>query len=233
MTRSLSSVLIAACETMLTLAIFPMRFEADPEGARILTVMRSDDLVERSVGPYSPQNLPPECLRLIDLILLRWSMRPERPDFTVAGGGRWPELCMDLPDSGVQVWFVVPEAAPPGYQPPAQDVGVASDVRLTLQFLVRSIAATGKDLPMAVSLHYPPDPDFEARRARMPAEIADLIPPVIPTVELDRRHCRRRQRKAHDEAVRAIAYKGQKIESPDGSGFSTRIGLARLRTAHG
>jgi len=217
MPSALAAVLTAACETMATLGIFPLRFDADRQGARILAVMRSNLLAERSIGPYSRENLPPEGLALAEMVSWRWYMKRERPGITIELGGMWPQVIVLLPDSGVEVLYVVPEEAPPGYQPEPGDVTAEIDLKLALEVVSRSVDIAEADLPITVTLTCPPDPD--------PGGIL----PVIPTLELDRRDCSARQRVAHNEALRVAAYSGQEFQTVGRTGISTRLGCVRIR----
>lgn len=217
---ALSAVLTAASATMTTLAIFPVRLDADPGGVRILAVMPDSALTRRSVGPYRRDDPPPEALHLVNAIATRWSGRPERPGLTVGMAGPWPELALSLPDSGVRVEYVVPEAAPPGWRPGPGQVTAEIDVAMALEVVARSLDATGEDLPVRVSLDHPADPGYGTD----PASVL----PVVPTVVLDRRRCTEQQRHAHNDALRATAYADQRVETPGGTAVSTWIGSARI-----
>lgn len=235
MTREagLAATIEAACETMTSLAIYPLAFEADDTGARILSAMGEDALRTRSRGPYAPDNMPPEAVATIERIAFRWSFNPEKPDFTVEGGGQWPRLVMELPASRVWIRFVVPEDAPPIYQPAPNNIGPGSDIKMALGFVAKTLDAAGSALgaepPMVVRLTFPDNPKYEAEMARLPAEWHHILMPVVPTIELDRRRCSRAQLAAHDEAIRSIAYSDQKIERLGRDGFTTRIASVCVR----
>jgi hypothetical protein len=218
---ALSAVLTAACDTMTTLGIFPVRFEADAAGARLLAEMPESALRERSTGPYSRENLPPEAVHMVQLVSLRWSSRPERPDLTVGMAGPWPELSLSLPDSRVRVEYVVPEAAPPGWRPERGDATAEIDIKIALEVVARSLGGVGEELPVRVSLDYPPDPGYGAD----PWSVL----PVVPTVVLDRRRCTPQQRAAHNAALRASVYADQPFDSWGASAFRTRVGSAAVQ----
>ncbi len=235
-TRPLASILEATCDAILDLTLFPSVLEADSNGAYVLGVMGEDALRTRSRGPYTPENLPSEVVSTIRFAALRWSVKPERPEFTIEGGGRWPRLLMVLPHSKVSIRFVVPEDAPPIPQPAPHNAGPGGDIRLALEFVVRTLDATrmrtGKEPPLSLRLGFPEDPDYDSKVASVPDEWADLILPVIPTIQLDRRRCSRGQRKAHDDAVRTVAYTGQTIDPLGRHGFTTWLGSARVQDPH-
>jgi hypothetical protein len=137
--RALSAVLEAACDVMTDLAIYPLALDADTGGAHVLAVMGSRALLTRSRGPYAADNLPPEALSTAESIQLRLSMQAERPEFTVEGGGPWPRLVMVLPSRGVLVRYVVPEEAPPIYQPTPNNATLSGDIKLAIRFVARSL----------------------------------------------------------------------------------------------
>lgn len=231
--RGMSTLIDSAYDVLLNLAIHPLALEIDADGARILAVMRENALLTRSRGPYSEENLPPEALAMAEWVALRWSVKPERPDFTIEGGGPWPGLVVSLPVSRVRVHYVVPEGAPPVYQPDPNNVTLTSDIKLALRFLADSLREAAKTLgeepPVTLSLSYLDDPDHERQIAALPQEHRHLVPPVIPTLDVGRSRCSKRQRAAHDEAVRSVAYSDQPVEALGRTGFTTRIGFARLR----
>lgn len=216
---STASVLAAACETTALLGVFPVRFEAGPGGARVLAVMPAGALVERSTGPYSREDVPPEAVRMVEAITRRWADRPDRPDLTVGMASPWPELTLALPASGVRVVFVVPEAAPPGWRPEPGDSTAEIDVELALEAVARSLAATGEDLPVRVSVDYPRDPGHGTD----PRSVL----PVVPTVSLDRRRCTEQQRRAHNDALRAAV--PRPFDLLGGTAFTARLGWARIQ----
>lgn len=218
---------------MTSLAVYPLIFEAGADGAFIVATMHQNALRARSRGPYSSDNLPPEAMAMIERVALLWSVKPERPEFTVEGGGRWPGLLMSLPASQVTVRFVVPEDAPPVDEPAPNNVGPVGDIKIALRFVaetVRTAARTlGGEPPVSVRLTHPANPNYEADRARMPADFRDFVRPVTPTVELDRGGCGREQLRVHDAAVRSVAYSDQRIEPLGRNGFSTWLGSVCVR----
>ncbi|MFY1626138.1 hypothetical protein ACN261_10560 [Micromonospora sp. WMMD723] len=222
---------------MRDLAVHPLALEIDGTGARVLTTMHAKALRTRSRGPYSPDNLPPEALTMIDWLSLKLSVDPQRVDVTIEGGGPWPRLLLELPDKRVTVRFVVPEDAPPGYQPESNNATLSGDVNIALEFLAGSLRALGGRLhgepPITLTLSYPDDPHYERNTAGLPAEFRDLVPPVVADLAVDRSRFSRKQRVAHNEALRAAAYDDQPMEPAAGSWFSTRLstrlGAARLR----
>ncbi|MFF3316171.1 hypothetical protein ACFYV5_11740 [Streptomyces sp. NPDC003035] len=234
---AMSELIESACRTMSRLAVSPLALEIDPGEARVLAVMPEDALDTRSRGPYSPDNLPPEAMSVIDWIALLWSVEPERPAFTIEGGGPWPALVLTLPVSRVRVHFMVPEAAPWPYPPDPGNGDLGTHVNLALRFvagtLERAAGALGAEPPVALSLSYPADPSYEERLAFVHESFHDHLPSVVPTIEVDRSRCTRKQRAAHDEAVRAGAYTDQHVLPLGRSGFTTRVGLACVRDSGG
>jgi hypothetical protein len=235
--QGVSALIDAASGVMTDLAMHPLALEIDSDGTRMLAVMNERALLTRSRGPYSQDNLPPEALEMIEWAALRWSTKPEQPEFTIEGGGPWPALVMVLPVSRVMVRYVVPEDAPPVYQPDPGNVTLSGDIKLTLRFLVDSLRAAsrmlGDEPPVALTLSFPDDPDYETHVAGIPDEFRHVIPPVVATIELDRSRCSQEQRAAHDEALRSVAYNDQPVEPLGLEGFTTRIGSARLQDSSG
>ncbi|MCE7003762.1 hypothetical protein LWC34_13130 [Kibdelosporangium philippinense] len=231
----LAEVLEAACDTMAPLGIYPLVFEADSNGAFIVATMHASALRTRSRGPYSPDNLPPEAIAMVERVALLWSVKPEKPEFTVEGGGRWPGLLVLLHASKVTVRFVVPEDAPPVPEPAPNNVGPSGDIKIALRFVAETLRTAAKTLgsepPMSIRLTHPENPHYESERARLPADFRDFVQPVTPTIELDRSACSGTQLQAHDAAVRSSAYSDQRIEPLGRKGFTTWIGSACVRTA--
>jgi hypothetical protein len=159
-------------------------------------------------------------MQLVEAISLRWSMRPGQPEFTVGMAGPWPELAVALP-GGVRISYVVPEAAPPGWRPQPGHVTAEIDIKIALTAVARSFDAVGEDLPVRVSLDYPPDPGCGT-------DAVSLLP-VVPTVVLDRRRCTEQQRRAHNAALRATAYTDQRFDEPGGTAFRTQLGTTRIQ----
>jgi hypothetical protein len=231
---ALSAVLEAACDVMTDLAIYPLALDADTGGAHMLAVMGSRALLTRSRGPYAADNLPPEALSTAESIQLRLSMQSERPEFTVEGGGPWPRLVVVLPSRGVLVRYVVPEEAPPIYQPAPNNATLSGDIKLAIRFVARSLQVASRQLggtepPVTVALSHPDDPDYDAKIATMPPEFREYVAPIIPTVELHRGRCSSEQREVHDTALRSVAYSDQTLHPLGDKGFTTRIGSARIR----
>lgn len=235
--QGMSALIDAASSVMTDLAIHPLALEIDGDGARVLAVMEESALLTRSRGPYSQDNLPPEAMEMIEWAALRWSMKPEQPEFTIEGGGPWPVLVMVLPVSRVLVRYVVPEDAPPVHQPDPGNVTLTGDTKLALRFLADSLRAAGRALgdepPVSLTLSYPDDPDYERILASVADDFRNVIPPVIATIDVDRSRCSREQRAAHDEALRSVAYSDQPVEPLGRKGFTTRIGYARLQDSGG
>ncbi|QOV38188.1 hypothetical protein IM697_07295 [Streptomyces ferrugineus] len=228
-----SERILSACDAMTQLALHPLALDIDASGARITAVMEEYALRRRSRGPYTPDNLPPETVQMIERAATRLLMRAERPDFTIEGGGRWPALLMTLPDCRVQVRYVVPEDAPPVYQPDPGNVTLGGDIRIALKYLAESLRLAAArfrgEPPVTVALSYPEDPDYEKNIAGLAAEFRDVIPPVLAALEVDRSRCSRKERAAHDDALRALAHDGRRVEPLGRAGFTTRIGTARLQ----
>jgi len=227
------SVLIGAVVRVLRdLAIHPLALRIDDGGASVLATMQARALRRRSRGPYTEDNLPPEATEMIDWLGLRLSVRREPVDVMIEGGGQWPRLLVELPATRVTVRYVVPEDAPPGYQPEPNNVTLAGDVNIALEFLATSLRALGGRLrgepPITLTLSYPDDPNYERNVAHLPEEFRQLIPPVVADLAVDRSRFSRKQRAAHDEALRAAAYDDQPLE-PAGGWLTTRLGSARLR----
>ena len=130
---------------------------------------------------------------------------------------------------------MVPEDAPPGYQPEPNNITLSGDVNIALEFLAGSLRALGGRLrgepPVTLTLSYPDDPHYERHIAGVPQEFRDLIPPVVADLAVDRSRFSRKQRAAHDDALRAAAYTDQPMEPVAGGGLSTRLGSARLRVS--
>ncbi|MEU8371825.1 hypothetical protein AB0C22_01740 [Micromonospora sp. NPDC048894] len=235
-TAAAPSVLIGAVvRVMRDLAVHPLALEVDSTGARVLTTMHASALRTRSRGPYRQDDLPPEALAMIDWLSLRLSVDPQRVDVTIEGGGPWPRLLLELPAKRVTVRFVVPEDVPPVYQPDSNNVGLSVDIKIALEFLAGSLRALGGRLrgepPITLTLSYPDDPHYERNTAGLPQEFRDLVPPVVADLAVDRSRFSRKQRAAHDEALRAAAYDDQLMEPVAGGGLSTRLGSARLRVS--
>jgi hypothetical protein len=203
----LAAVLTAACEAMTRLGIVPLRFEADEQRARILAEMPPSALGERSMGPYSADRPPPEAIRMVDLVGLRWWLLPQQPQFTVGMAGPWPELTVTLPTGTVQVRYIVPEAAPGGFQPAGGDLTVQVSVVAALRMVAASLAATEQDLPVRLRVDHQPE----------------------PVVELDRQRCTQEQRQAHNAALRATAGPDQRFDRLEGTAFRTWRGGARIQ----
>lgn len=231
--REPSALIGAAVQVMRDLAIHPLALETDGDGTRMLATMRDHALRTRSRGPYSPDNLPPEALEMVEWIGLQFSVRPEPVNLTIEGGGPWPRLLMKLPARRVVVRYVVPEDAPPGYQPEPNNVGLTGDVKLALDYLAASLRTVGERLgrepEVTLALSYPDDPDYERNLAQMPEEFRHLISPVLAVIAVDRRRFSREQRAVHDEALRASTYTDQPLEPRGHRGFTSRIGSARLQ----
>ncbi|MFB7369482.1 hypothetical protein ACFC0D_06540 [Streptomyces sp. NPDC056222] len=228
------SVLIeSACRTMTKLAASPLALEIAPGGARILAVMREHALERRSRGPYSPDNLPPEAISMVEWIALLWSVESERPDFTVEGGGRWPGLVVTLPVSRVRVHYVVPESATWPYPPDPGNKDFGLHLTLALRYVAGSLREAagrrGEEPPVALSLSYPADPSYAERLASTDEQFHHHLPSVVPTIEVDRSRCSQKQREAHDKALRAVAYADQEVLPLGRSGFTTRVGLGRVQ----
>ncbi|MEV6242451.1 hypothetical protein [Lentzea sp. NPDC051838] len=221
----------AACEVMTSLALYPLIFEAGEDGVFIVATMHENALRSRSRGPYTPDNLPPEVMAMLQRISLKWSIRPETPEFTVEGGGRWPVLLMHLPVSQVTVRFVVPEDAPPIDEPAPNNVGPVGDIKIALRFVAETLRAAastvGGEPPVSIRLAHPPNPRYEEDRARMPADFRHLVHSVTPTIELDRSLCGPEQLRAHDAAVKSHSY-SQGVEPLGRNGFALWIGGARV-----
>ncbi|MYS19240.1 hypothetical protein GA0115240_10669 [Streptomyces sp. DvalAA-14] len=230
----MSSVIDATRGVLLELGIHPLALAIDAGGARLSAVMDDSALRTRSRGPYSPENLPPEALEMVDAVLLRGWHRP-RPEFTIEGGGKWPGLLVQFHAEWVAVRYVVPEAVPPElYVPPPGQVTLSGDIRLALEQLANSLRIVGRHLgaepPLALSLSYPDDPDYdEARAESLPEEWRDVLPPVVAALDIDRSGFTREQREAHDEALRQALYGGQGWEQLGRTGFRVRTGYACLR----
>ena len=230
----LSTVLRGACGVMTDLAIHPLQFEADAGGAGVVAVMARRALVTRSRGPYSAQNPPPEAMATVESIALRQSLLPESPQFTVEVDGRWPRLAVVFEQLRLLVRYVVPEDAPPVYQPKSNNVTLIGDIKIALEQVASSLEVASRQLggqepPIQITLSYPDDPGYEQTVASLPVEFRDVIAPVIPTIELDRTRCDPRARAAHDEALRAAMYSDQRMEPLGRNGFTTRVGSARIR----
>ncbi|MGH3343927.1 MAG: hypothetical protein ACRDPK_13870 [Carbonactinosporaceae bacterium] len=229
----LSALLDAASKVMTELAIHPLYLKIDAKGTRILTVMRRSALLTRSRGPYSRDNLPPEAVKMIEWAALQFSVKPEQPKFAIQGGGQWPSLTMTLPASHVQVRYVVPEAAPPVYEPDPGNITLSSDIRLMLRLVADSLRAAGgvlgKEPPVALTLSYLDDPKYGEWLESAGDEFGETIPPVVATLEVDRSRCSKKQRAAHDDALPRVGYKNQPWEPLGKRGFTTRIGWARLQ----
>ncbi|MDG4805584.1 hypothetical protein O7634_02275 [Micromonospora sp. WMMD1120] len=227
-----STLIDAVVRLMRDLAIHPLALEIDQAGARVLAAMPAHALRRRSRGPYTENNLPPEATALIDWLGLRLSVRREPADVTIEGGGQWPRLLVELPVTRLTVRYVVPEDAPPGYQPEPNNVTLSGDVNIALEFLATSLRALGGRLrgepPITVTLTYPDDPNYERNVADVPEDFRRLIPPVVADLAVDRRRFSAKQRAAHDEALRAAAYDDQPLEQA-GGWLTTRLGSARLR----
>jgi hypothetical protein len=231
--QGMPALIDAVCGVMTDLAIHPLALEIDGHGARVLAVLPERALARRSRGPYDRDNLPPEVMSMVEWVALRWSGRLEQPEFTIEGGGTWPALVLELPPLRVTVRYVVPEQAPPVHQPARGNVTSSIDVKLALELVGRSLStaasASGSEPPVSLALSYPDDPDYERNVAQVPADFRSAIPPVVPTIEVDRSRCSPAQRSAHDEALRAVVYDGQRVEPLGYHGFTTRLGSARIQ----
>jgi hypothetical protein len=233
MGQGMPALIDAVCGVMTDLAIHPLALEIDGHGARVLAVMPERALVRRSRGPYDRDNLPPEVMAVVEWVALRWSGKLEQPEFTIEGGGMWPALVLELHPLRVMVRYVVPEQAPPVHQPERGNVTLSIDVKMALELVGRSLAtaaaASGSEPPVSLALSYPDDPDYERNVAAVPADFRRAIPPVVPTIEVDRSRCTPAQRSAHDAALRAVVYTDQQVEPLGDQGFTTRLGSARIQ----
>ncbi|MBM0278234.1 hypothetical protein [Micromonospora tarensis] len=227
-----SALIEAVVRVLRDLAIHPLGLEIDEGGARVLAAMQARALRRRSRGPYTEDNLPPEATEMIEWLGLRLSVRPEPVEVTIEGSGPWPRLLVELPARRVTVRYVVPEDAPPGYQPEPNNVTLAGDVKIALEYLANSLRAVGGRLrgepPITLTLSYPDDPDYERNVAHVPAEFRHLIAPVVADIAVDRSRFSGKQRAAHDKALRAAAYDDQALKPTTGGGLTTRVGSARL-----
>ncbi|WP_137990857.1 hypothetical protein [Streptomyces vilmorinianum] len=235
--RKVSELIESACAVMSQLAMDPLALEIDPGGTRLLAVMRESSLRVRSRGPYTPDDLPPEALDMIEWLSLLWSMEPERPHCTIAGGGRWPALVVTFPVSWVRVHYLVPEEAPWAYPPHPGNEHLGTDIKLALRYLAGSLREaareSGDEPPVTLSLSFPEDPTYEERAAKVDARFRDILPTVVPTIEVDRSRCSPRQRAAHDKALRTGAYSNQGVAPLGRTGFTARIGNACFRDSGG
>ncbi|MCO5971888.1 hypothetical protein [Actinoallomurus soli] len=218
---------------MLDLAIHPLSLVVDAGGARMLAEMPGSALHTRSRGPYTPDNLPPEAVETVKWVALRWSCHPDPPEFTVEGGGRWPRLSALFTARGVLVTFVVPEDASEMYAPEPGQAGVEFHIRLALEQLAKSLRAASRELggepPVALSLSYSADPDYEAKAAHVPEPWKRAIPEVMPTINVDRSQWSRKQRAAHDKALRATGYTDQRVDPLRHTGFAVHVISSCLR----
>ncbi|MFJ1596502.1 hypothetical protein [Streptomyces sp. NPDC088261] len=228
----ISALLLAACETMLDLAVNPLALEADADGVRLLAVMKDHALRTRSRGPYTPEDLPPEAVEMMRWVALRLSQKPERPACTIEGGGVWPALLVELPQSRVTVRYMVPEAAPRVYQSDPGDLTLSGDLRIMLKYTAESLRLAG-DPPVTLRLGYEDDPRYGEFTEHVVQRFRDTIPPVLAVLAMDRSRCSRKQRAAHDAALRRTALGGQGLEPLGRTGFTTRMGWACLRDTGG
>jgi hypothetical protein len=224
----ISALVQAASDTTLDLAIHPLALDVDADGARLLAVMEEDALRTRSRGPYTPDDLPSEALEMVDWVSLRLSQKPERAVYTVKAGGAWPALLVELPQSRVTVHYVVPEAAPRVYRPDPGDVTLSADLRTMLDYTAASLRSAG-DPPVTLRLGYEDDPRYGEFTGYADQRFRDAIPPVLAVLTMDRGRCSRRQRAAHDAALRRTAFSDQELEPLGRTGFTTRMGWACLR----
>ncbi|MGH3940906.1 MAG: hypothetical protein ACRDTG_20160 [Pseudonocardiaceae bacterium] len=139
-----------------------------------------------------------------------------------------------LPTNGVVIHYVVPEDAPPIYQPKPGNVGLSIDIKLAIRFVAKSLQTASRQLggtepPITVTLSHPADPDYDAKLSEMLPEFREHLAPTIPTIELDRGHCSRQQREVHDQILRSIAYSDQTLHPLGRTGFTTLIGFARVQ----
>jgi hypothetical protein len=216
----------AAADTMTVLGLFPLEFEADRSGAAMLAEMPRSALVVRSTGPYGREKLPPEAMRMVELIQIRWMSRPERPELALDVDRRRARLMMTFPVSGLEVTLVVPEDAPPGYRPTPGNVTVEISVKIALDLLAESLRVLAFDAPLTVRLSYP------KRRAAAGSWMRGLDLPVEPTIELDRRRLSRQDRKRHTAyLIRALDPSGARRAPMFGSRIDLRSGVVRIRDA--
>ncbi|ROQ78282.1 hypothetical protein EES39_30705 [Streptomyces sp. ADI92-24] len=224
----ISALLLAASDTMLNLMIHPLALDVDADGVRLLAVMKDHALRTRSRGPYTPDDLPPEAMEMVRSVALRLSQKPEGEAYTVEGGGVWPALLVELPQSRVTVRYMVPEAAPRVYQPDPGDGTLSSNVRSMLKYTAESLRLAG-DPPVTLRLGYEDDPRYGEFTEHVGQQFRDTIPPVLAVLAMDRSRCSRKQRAAHDAALRRTAIDGQELEPLGRTGFTTRRGWACLR----
>jgi hypothetical protein len=236
----LSAILEASCKIMNGLLLCPCTLRADANGAEMLTTTRPSDLRTRSRGPYPPDaaaDLPPEAASTVRWISLRWDMTTlhERPEVTAKLGGQWPRVELVAPASRVLVQYVVPEDAPRINLPASESAvdNLTSHTMQALRFVASTLAASrrfpGKEPPMTVTLRYADDPAYEAALARTPPNFRELLSPVLPVVDLDRRQCSRRHRAAHDQAMRSVGYQGHRFDPVRRDGFITSYQGARVQ----
>lgn len=209
---SLAELVRATSDVVTELALHPLTLDLDRGGALISAAMDETALETRSRGPYSPDNLPPEALSMIDHILLRWMSKPERPEFAVEGGGAWPALLVTLPQSRVRVRYVVPEDAPPVYQPDPGNGSMSVGIRMTLRYLADALALLNRNRraepPVALTLSYPDDPRYEEHTAGLDGDALDFVPPVVAHFELDGRRLSAREGAALGDALRRGLWRG-------------------------
>jgi hypothetical protein len=220
-------VLATATDAMTVLGVHPLRFEADPAGASMIAVMPSAVLYQRSRGPYRAERPPPEAVRLAELISLRYGGRIDRPelDLDLDLDARWARLrlTMRLPTGTVRITFVVPEDAPPGWQPPAGDVTVPIGLKIALEAIAGSVQGLGADVPMSVVLSYP---------SGSPPGLPGL--PVVPTLDLDRQAMPPEVRKRHGrllESMPGIRAGGGLLRALGRRRFEVWSGVVRIRDA--
>jgi hypothetical protein len=173
-------------------------------------------------------------IRWIDL---RWDMTTlqEQPELKVKLDGQWPRVDLIALASRILVRYVVPQDAPPIDLPASESAvdNLTSHTMKALRFVADSLAASRlfprKEPPIAVALRYVDDPDYETTFVRTPPDFREMLSPVLPVVDLDRRQCSRRHRQVHDQAMRSVGYQGQTFDRLGRDGFVTNYLGARVQ----
>lgn len=227
---TLSDSLLAANKIMSRLGILPLAFEAASGRTEILADMPEDAVNPPIWSAHRSRTLFTRAVEIISIQMLDFRSL----HFSVVSHGRWSRLMMSIPNGHVRVRFVVPDDAPPMYRPDPGNATLSIHLYDSLEFLSDSLLVAarytgGMEPPAMISLSYPEDPEYEAKLARVAEEFRSRVPPIIPTLEIDRSCYRKSERTAHDKALRSVTEPHLPIEKLGRTGFEVRRGYVQIQ----
>jgi hypothetical protein len=209
---------------------FPTGLRVRGDAARLAMVLRDDFLRERTAGPYSPDHLPTEALKFVNL----------HADITLAGhlprfslvtdpSGRWARIVVDLVGTRIRAVIVMPEEAPAAL-PNGINLGgwqqdVATHLSTVLSDLGHLLSACrqrddGREPLIDLRLRYVPEPEHMTA----PGALTERVePPVRGLLTLRWLRATAAQRRALPDLVR-----GHWSAAADGATVSGRWPRRRL-----